>query len=174
MRGFALSSMLILHTGSSPSAGLYINPFPYSSTCNRVYGIACKYLQLQTDNCIIEEKGGTRMANTSVLYARIDTELKDKAEKILLMLGISPSSAIQMLYSQIVLQQGMPFELKIPSAKPVVIGGLTKEQLDTELAKGIESLKAGSYSADDVDSIITEEFNTPSPFITPLPSSPIP
>ena len=99
------------------------------------------------------------MANTSVLYARIDTELKDNAERILLMLGISPSSAIQMLYSQIVLQQGMPFDLKIPSAKPVAIGGMTREQLDSELSKGVESLKAGSYTADDVDSIMAEEFN---------------
>ena len=36
-------------------------------------------------------------------YVRIDTNLKDNAEKILSQLGISPSSAVQMLYSQIVL-----------------------------------------------------------------------
>ena len=98
------------------------------------------------------------MANTSVLYARIDTELKDNAEKILLLLGISPSSAIQMLYSQIVLQNGMPFDLKVPASKPVSIGGMTKEQLDAELAKGVASLKTGSFSADKVDSIMAEEF----------------
>lgn len=39
------------------------------------------------------------MANTSAVYARIDTELKENAEGILSQLGISPSSAIQMLYS---------------------------------------------------------------------------
>ena len=39
------------------------------------------------------------MANTSAVYARIDTNLKDNAESILSQLGISPSSAIQMLYS---------------------------------------------------------------------------
>ena len=50
------------------------------------------------------------MANTSAVYARIDTNLKDNAESILSQLGISPSSAIQMLYSQIVLKKGMPFE----------------------------------------------------------------
>ena len=48
------------------------------------------------------------MANTSAVYARIDTELKENAEGILSQLGISPSSAIQMLYSQIVLKKGMP------------------------------------------------------------------
>ena len=53
------------------------------------------------------------MANTSVVYARIDTGLKDHAEVILSQLGISPSSAIQMFYSQIILQQGMPFDLRL-------------------------------------------------------------
>ena len=43
------------------------------------------------------------MANTSAVYARIDTQLKKNAEEILSQLGITPSSAIQMLYSQIVL-----------------------------------------------------------------------
>lgn len=37
------------------------------------------------------------MANTSAVYARIDTNLKERAENILKQLGISPSSAIQML-----------------------------------------------------------------------------
>lgn len=36
---------------------------------------------------------------------------------------------------------------------------MTREQLDSELSKGVESLKAGSYTADDVDSIKAEEFN---------------
>ena len=38
------------------------------------------------------------MANTKAVYARIDTKLKENAEGILQQLGISPSSAIQMLY----------------------------------------------------------------------------
>lgn len=36
------------------------------------------------------------MANTSVFYTYIDTELKKEAENILTQLGIYPSSAIQM------------------------------------------------------------------------------
>ena len=39
------------------------------------------------------------MANTSADYARIDTNLEDIADSLLSQLGISPSSAIQMLYS---------------------------------------------------------------------------
>ena len=89
------------------------------------------------------------MANTSAVYARIDTNLKDNAESILSQLGISPSSAIQMLYSQIVLKKGMPFELKLPSSKPLAVGAMTREQLDAELHKGVDSIKAGKvYSAE--------------------------
>ena len=48
------------------------------------------------------------------------------AENILSQLGISPSNAIQMLYSQIVLQKGMPFELKLPSSKPLAVDAMTR------------------------------------------------
>lgn len=75
------------------------------------------------------------MANTSAVYARIDMELKENAEGILSQLGISPSSAIQMFYSQIVLKKGIPFELRLPSTKPTAIGGMSREQLDAELMK---------------------------------------
>ncbi|MDO4396030.1 MAG: type II toxin-antitoxin system RelB/DinJ family antitoxin [Clostridia bacterium] len=99
------------------------------------------------------------MANTSAIYARIDTELKNNAEGILSQLGISPSSAIQMLYSQIVLNNGMPFELRLPVSKPVAIGALTREELDRELQKGVASIKAGNvYSEDEVDEMLAREF----------------
>lgn len=99
------------------------------------------------------------MANTSAVYARIDTELKNHAEGILSQLGISPSSAIQMLYSQIILRKGMPFDLRLPDEKPLPLGSMTREQLDTELQKGMHSIKAGKVvSADDVDVILSKEF----------------
>ena len=99
------------------------------------------------------------MANTSAVYARIDTGLKDNAEAILAQLGITPSSAITMLYSQIVLQKGMPFELRLPSARPTAIGGMSQAELDAELTQGIASLKNDrSYSADEVDAELAEEF----------------
>ena len=99
------------------------------------------------------------MANTTAVYARIDTELKESAENILSKLGITPSSAIQMLYSQIVLRQGMPFELKLPAPAPVAVGSLDREQLDIELQKGVNSLKNGKgLTADEVDDMLHKEF----------------
>ncbi|MCI8528052.1 MAG: type II toxin-antitoxin system RelB/DinJ family antitoxin [Lachnospiraceae bacterium] len=99
------------------------------------------------------------MANTSAVYARIDTDLKENAENILAQLGISPSSAIQMLYSQIILRRGMPFDLRLPIARPTAIGGMSHKELDAELVKGIESLKSGeTYTAEEVDAMLEEEF----------------
>ena len=99
------------------------------------------------------------MANTNVVYARIDTTLKENAESILNQLGITPSSAIQMLYSQIVLQKGMPFELRLPVNKPIALGSLTRDELDKELQKGLDSLRSGkSYSADEVDLFFAKEY----------------
>ena len=58
------------------------------------------------------------MANTSALYVRIDTEVKEKAESILTQLGISPTSAIRMFYSQIVRENGLPLSLQLSSVSP--------------------------------------------------------
>lgn len=99
------------------------------------------------------------MANTSAVYARIDTNLKENAESILSQLGISPSGAIQMLYSQIVLTKGLPLDLHLPPAKPTAIGGMSRTELDAQLTKGMESLKSDrTYTADEVDAQLAREF----------------
>ena len=99
------------------------------------------------------------MANTTAVYARIDTDLKENAESILSKLGITPASAIQMLYSQIVLRNGMPFELKLPYTAPIAMEGLSREQLDIELQKGVDSLKNGKgLTAGEVDAQLRREF----------------
>ena len=88
------------------------------------------------------------MANTSAVYARIDNGLKENAENILSQLGISPSSAIQMFYSQIVLTKGLPLNLRLPSARPTAIGNMGRAELDAELMKGVEGAwhMSSSYS----------------------------
>ena len=99
------------------------------------------------------------MAKTTAIYSRIDTELKENAEEILSKLGISPSSAIQMLYSQIVLTRGLALHLYLPSATPTAISAMTQTELDTELLKRIKSLKSGrTYTADEVDAQLSKEF----------------
>lgn len=83
------------------------------------------------------------MAKTANLYARIEPGLKEEAEAILAALGIPASNAITMFYRQIILQQGLPFDVKLPTAKPVDMSKLTKEQLDAELQKGYDDAISG-------------------------------
>ena len=45
---------------------------------------------------------------------RIDAELSNQASKLLEGLGLSMSQAISMFLRQVVLQQGLPFEVKYP------------------------------------------------------------
>lgn len=53
----------------------------------------------------------------------------------------------------------MPFEFKLPSSKPLAVGAITREELDAELQKGVDSIKAGKvYSADEVDAVLAKEF----------------
>ena len=81
------------------------------------------------------------------------------AEDILAQLGITPSSAIQMLYRQIVLTRGLPLDLHLPPAAPTAVGGMSRTELDTELQKGVASLQNGkSFSVDEVDAALYQEF----------------
>ena len=77
------------------------------------------------------------------IYARIEPEVKEQAEGILATLGIPASNAINMFYKQIILNRGLPFEVKIPTARPVDISRMSTEALDAELEKGYEDMQAG-------------------------------
>lgn len=80
---------------------------------------------------------------TANVYVRIEPEVKDKAEMILTTLGMSSSSAINLFYKQIILQNGLPFDVKMPSSKIVNMKELTKEEFHKELEKGIADVEAG-------------------------------
>jgi len=83
------------------------------------------------------------MAKSANLYARIEPDLKEQAETILSALGIPASNAITMFYRQVVLQKGLPFEVKLPGAQPVDLSSISDEQLNVELEKGYADIVAG-------------------------------
>ena len=91
----------------------------------------------------------TRTAN---IYTRVDPETKEQAEQILNQLGIPMSNAIGIFLRQIIMHRGMPFEMKRPAAAPTAIGGMTQEQINTEIQKGMDDAAAGRLvSADAVE-----------------------
>ena len=91
----------------------------------------------------------TRTAN---IFTRVDPETKEQAELILSQLGIPMSNAVGMFLKQVVIQRGIPFEMKLPAVKPVSVSELTKDQFNTELQAGFDDITAGRimYGARDI------------------------
>ncbi len=56
---------------------------------------------------------------TAAVHSRIQPEIKKQAEGILHRLGLSPTEAIRMFYTQITLRNGLPFDVAIPNAETV-------------------------------------------------------
>ena len=82
-------------------------------------------------------------AKTANLYARVEPDIKEQAEAILSTLGIPASNAINMFYRQIILRQGLPFDVSIPQLRPLSLNNLSEEELDAELEKGYVDSAAG-------------------------------
>jgi DNA-damage-inducible protein J len=55
------------------------------------------------------------MAKTTTISARIDPNIKNRAEQVFRELGLTSSQAITLFYKQVELQQGLPFIVKIPN-----------------------------------------------------------
>ena len=65
-----------------------------------------------------EKKEAISMARTANVFARVEPEVKEQAEQVLDRLGIPMSNAVGMFLRQIVLQRGIPFEMKLPAVRP--------------------------------------------------------
>ncbi len=61
------------------------------------------------------------MAATTPTQIRIEESTKKQAIELLAGLGLNLSDAVNMFLKQVVLQRGIPFEVKYPELKPEVI-----------------------------------------------------
>ncbi|OGG58770.1 addiction module antitoxin RelB [Candidatus Kaiserbacteria bacterium RIFCSPHIGHO2_01_FULL_56_24] len=68
------------------------------------------------------------MSKTGYISARVEPKLKASAGKVLRKVGVSTSDAITMFLRQVVMQGGLPFEVRVPNA---------------ETQKAIDELEAG-------------------------------
>lgn len=68
------------------------------------------------------------MAKTAYVTARVEKKLKSDAEKVLKSVGVKASDALTMFYKQVVIKQGIPFDVRIPNK---------------ETRKAIKDLEAG-------------------------------
>ena len=56
------------------------------------------------------------MSKTAMIRARIEPDLKDKAEHIFHQLGLTTTQAITLFYKQVELRKGLPFDIAVPDA----------------------------------------------------------
>jgi len=55
------------------------------------------------------------MSKSSVVPARIEPEIKSRAEGLFRNLGLSPTEAIRLFYHQVCLRKGLPFAVEVPN-----------------------------------------------------------
>jgi DNA-damage-inducible protein J len=79
------------------------------------------------------------MHKSAVVNARIEPSLKTKAENILHKTGLSGAEAIRLFYTQVCLNQGLPFLVRIPNEETQKAIS-DASQRKTKKAKSVESL----------------------------------
>lgn len=84
------------------------------------------------------------MAKTKTvsINCRIDPVLKSEAEMVLDSLGLTASGVISLLYKQIILHRGIPFDLKLPEEN-INIEPLSSDEFKEEMEKGLEDIHEG-------------------------------
>ncbi len=92
-------------------------------------------------------------AKTANVNCRIAEDIKYKAEDILTRIGLPRSVAIDMFYRQIIMNNGLPFEVKIPS-KPLIRENMADEEFNSMIARGIK--EASSDNLYDIDEVFDE------------------
>ena len=89
----------------------------------------------------------TKSAN---VMARVEPDIKEKAEAIMSQLGIPVSVVINMLYRQIIMKNGIPFSTSVSSGM-LVRDQLSAEQFDMMMERDLAQAKADdSFPADQV------------------------
>ena len=100
------------------------------------------------------------MQRTSNVFARVEPEIKNQAEKILNQLGIPMSNAIGLFLRQIIMQRGIPFDMKLPARILPVIDAMSAAELNAELQKGYDDISAGRlHDLDDVVAEMQKDYN---------------
>jgi len=86
------------------------------------------------------------MTKSAIVQARMEPQLKEKADAILAQLGLNATTAITLFYTQVVQQRGIPLELKVANEETLAA---IRELRDPEARKHLKS-------HDSVDDLMTD------------------
>ena len=91
---------------------------------------------------------------TANVLARVEPDVKAKAEEILEKLGIPVSTAINMLYKQIIITQSLPFKLSLNN-RPKARDEMTDEEFNSMLKLSLKQAKENKgYDIDEAFDVI--------------------
>lgn len=80
------------------------------------------------------------MKQLANIHCRIDSNLKDNVDIILQNLGLNISEAIRIFFAQIILSNGIPFDIKIPNKTTIAAIEESKDKTKLHKANSIEDL----------------------------------
>ena len=86
------------------------------------------------------------MARDTMIRVRTESTLKKEVDKILTGLGLSTTEAVNLFYHQILLHQGLPFEVKLPNQETL------KTFKDTDEGKNLTPYSSTQEMFDNLDS----------------------
>lgn len=99
------------------------------------------------------------MARTSSVFVRLEPKVKEQAESVLNQLGIPMSNAIALFLQQVVLQRGIPFDMKLPKINPTEYEALSDAQFNEIIERGVADYAAGRVTdAAEVRAQMKKEF----------------
>ena len=95
---------------------------------------------------------------TANVLARVEPDIKAKAEGIMAQLGVPASVVINMLYKQIIMTKSIPFSLSVSNSFQT-LHEMNEEEFELMMQKGLTDAKAGnSRSAKSVFNDLRQEF----------------
>ncbi len=80
------------------------------------------------------------MRSSETVQVRVDEQTKTEAKKVLSALHLSMSEAICLFLRQVVLHQGIPFEVKIPDALTAKTLRESEEGIDLHRVSSVDEL----------------------------------
>lgn len=80
------------------------------------------------------------MAKTDTLHIRVEPSVKQRAEKTLNELGLSITEAINVFLNQVILYDGIPFEIRKPRFNKETIEAIEDTKKGKNLSKTFDSV----------------------------------
>ncbi len=99
------------------------------------------------------------VTKTASINVRVNPFVKKNAEKLFESFGITLSDAINMFLNKSLMEGGLPFDLKQTHNKPLAFAAMSKEQFDSEIARGMNDLNNGEvFTSEEVKDELKSEF----------------